>query len=843
MVNVENRSTLRLLSGRFMRMNRTRNLIAILAIVLTALLFTSLFTGASAMLRSKMDADMKVYHSYSHAFIQRLTPKESLCAADALQSSPAVSKYGTGIFLGVVMDSRFSFQTEVRYGDQAMAESFNSVPSVGTLPEAENEIALSTVILDTLGLPRTLGTTVTLPIDIDPGASGPSSCTFTLSGYWDGDKIDNIQYAWVSKSFAEKNAHPVTREEISGGIFNGVRDCAVWYRTIWNIEKKTAALSEAPGLSETAGFQINPAYRYLYAEDGFSWSAVLAILLIILLAGYLIIYNIFNISVKNDIRAYGLLKNVGASGKQLKKLVRMQALRLSAVGIPLGLLLGYGAGVILAPALTASLERNASAAYAPPSANPLVFAASALFALLTVYLSSMQACRIVERVSPVEALRMSQSTQTHKKVKRNFSVSWWGMALQNLLGNWRKGLIVMFSIAISLVTLNCIFILVQGYDFESYSSIYLSADFSLDKLSSSADYANFRGITPEVRRTLDVCPYSENTGYVYYSREQHKMDPHLLDVWEGITGQYLDSWGKYWKDLWAENVASNEITVHCFGLSQLAFEQLSWKDTPCSWEDFRSGKYVIVDYSRRTGDSYYQPGDSLIMEYQSGKTKEYQVLGEAMPDYPLDYPYASLIAIRIFLPDSEFIACTGNDSAMKAILNAISGQEKRVQQYIEDTILSHDSLMNLTSILDLRAAFDRFVNKYYMIGGCLAVVLAFIGIMNFFNTTATSILSRKNELSLLEAVGMTKKQLRKMLAAEGCVYLLGAVGIAVLLTWFCGKQLLARVLVQAFFFRVHLTVLPCLLMIPVLLFIAYAIPGYPFKRLNNTSLVERLRRE
>lgn len=180
---------------------------------------------------------------------------------------------------------------------------------------------------------------------------------------------------------------------------------------------------------------------------------------------------------------------------------------------------------------------------------------------------------------------------------------------------------------------------------------------------------------------------------------------------------------------------------------------------------------------------------------------------------------------------------------MKAILNAISGQEKRVQQYIEDTILSHDSLMNLTSILDLRAAFDRFVNKYYMIGGCLAVVLAFIGIMNFFNTTATSILSRKNELSLLEAVGMTKKQLRKMLAAEGCVYLLGAVGIAVLLTWFCGKQLLARVLVQAFFFRVHLTVLPCLLMIPVLLFIAYAIPGYPFKRLNNTSLVERLRRE
>ncbi len=54
--------------------------------------------------------------------------------------------------------------------------------------------------------------------------------------------------------------------------------------------------------------------------------------LFVILAGYLIIYNIFNISVKTDIRAYGLLKNVGTTGKQLKKIVRMQAWRLSAIG-------------------------------------------------------------------------------------------------------------------------------------------------------------------------------------------------------------------------------------------------------------------------------------------------------------------------------------------------------------------------------------------------------------------------------------------------------------------------------------------------------------------------------
>ena len=78
--------------------------------------------------------------------------------------------------------------------------------------------------------------------------------------------------------------------------------------------------------------------------------------LFVILAGYLIIYNIFNISVKTDIRAYGLLKNVGTTGKQLKKIVRMQAWKLSAVGIPIGLIFGYLAGLCMAPSLTADAQ-------------------------------------------------------------------------------------------------------------------------------------------------------------------------------------------------------------------------------------------------------------------------------------------------------------------------------------------------------------------------------------------------------------------------------------------------------------------------------------------------------
>ena len=46
MVKVENKETLRLLTRRFMKMNRARNVIAVIAIMLTSLLFTSLFVGS-----------------------------------------------------------------------------------------------------------------------------------------------------------------------------------------------------------------------------------------------------------------------------------------------------------------------------------------------------------------------------------------------------------------------------------------------------------------------------------------------------------------------------------------------------------------------------------------------------------------------------------------------------------------------------------------------------------------------------------------------------------------------------------------------------------------------------
>lgn len=196
--------------------------------------------------------------------------------------------------------------------------------------------------------------------------------------------------------------------------------------------------------------------------------------------------------------------------------------------------------------------------------------------------------------------------------------------------------------------------------------------------------------------------------------------------------------------------------------------------------------------------------------------------------------------MTVLIPEEEFIACTGSDAAIRAFLDAASGAEEALQQYLEEIVLAEDSALLLRSVLDLKASFVHFLNKYYFVGGALAIVLALIGIMNFYNMTAASVLSRKRELVLLETVGMTKKQLRRMLVTEGCLYLSGAFMIALVITVLFGGRMLTAALGHAFFFEIKVTVLPTIVLLPVLFMIACLVPTYQFGKMGKESDRDKL---
>lgn len=203
MVKVENKETLRLLTSRFMKMNRARNVIAVIAIILTSLLFTSLFVGSVSMILSKRATEIKQFMDSAHASAQNLSEEDAKRLQQTIEQSEDVKRYGSGIFLGAGMDERFGFSVEVRYADENTAESFNCLPTTGRLPEKENEVALSSMVLESLGVTPKIGEEVTLTWEVNPMLKQYKTDTFKICGFWQGDKAVLGQMVWVSEAYAK----------------------------------------------------------------------------------------------------------------------------------------------------------------------------------------------------------------------------------------------------------------------------------------------------------------------------------------------------------------------------------------------------------------------------------------------------------------------------------------------------------------------------------------------------------------------------------------------------------------------------------------------------------------
>jgi putative ABC transport system permease protein len=133
------------------------------------------------------------------------------------------------------------------------------------------------------------------------------------------------------------------------GQMLGMRMMGITFSDTKNIDAKTQKVLRESGLTELS-FQTNLAYTpEVQSSILMENLPMYGGMVLVFLAGYLMIYNVFQISVAADIQFYGKLKTLGTTKKQLKKVVYGQGNRLSAIGIPMGLVAGYVLGVLLVP--------------------------------------------------------------------------------------------------------------------------------------------------------------------------------------------------------------------------------------------------------------------------------------------------------------------------------------------------------------------------------------------------------------------------------------------------------------------------------------------------------------
>ena len=184
----------------------------------------------------------------------------------------------------------------------------------------------------------------------------------------------------------------------------------------------------------------------------------------------------FQISVAGDIRFYGLLKTIGVTPRQLRRIIRIQALALSAMGIPLGLVLGWLVGSRLTPLVIRRLDYVETVV----SVSPLLFMGAAFFALITVLISCARPGRMAAHVSPVEALRYTEGGGKRcRRGRKARTVSPFSMALANLGRSRGKTAVTILSLGLAVTLLSLVATLTGGFDLDKYVSHFTASDFIL----------------------------------------------------------------------------------------------------------------------------------------------------------------------------------------------------------------------------------------------------------------------------------------------------------------------------------------------------------------------------
>lgn len=826
-----NRPVLKLLAKRSLKAQK--NTIAVLAIMLATLLFTSLFTIAISLQTAMQESNMRTTGTSAHAGIKRLSWEEY----EKLSSDTGIKDIGYSIIIGNAVGDDFNkMPTELRYGDETYSELTFNTPDTGHLPEQKNEIATSRIVLDAMGLPDKVGTQMELTFTTD---TDTFTDTFTLCGIWDGDAVAYRQTMLLSKKYTEQVA-PVIHGETDGTtppVGNGYIDAVMMMPTAWNIEKQALEVTSKYGLDERVS--INDAYGMATVSLSSMLPLVTGIA-VIFIAGYLLIYNVFYISIAQDIRFYGMLKTLGTTARQIRKIVYKKAIKLSLMGIPIGLLLGWPIGRLLLPAIVNMLTDDIRIV---TTVNPLIFLVAIVFSAITVFISCQKPAILAAKVSPMEALHYIEQAGGKKKQRRSKHISTMMMAKNNLTRNKKKVMIVTLSFALSIVLLNSVYTYVTSFDFDKFVADFSLTDFTVSDTTVINNYApyNTANVSQDFISQAESLNGLEDIGNIYLWTSKQPLSDNDLARLQELSASSSDIANEL------ENYSvRQEHGVNVYGLDDFSAEYVQVLDGELNTEQWKAGTGVYVTPLRMMGDGslcLYKPGDQISVTQLDGTNKVYDVLAVVSIPSALQTPLQVDMGLDYIFPTNELLGnmVSADQPAMKTIFNVDEEHQLATENWLKNYTTNTDTALDYLSKVTLRQIFDGMINMYRLVGGALCAILALIGILNFINSMTTSILSRYREIAMLQSIGMTGRQVKQMLIYEGIGYsILGLLG-SLILSVIASLTVVRMMGAELTYFTWHFTLLPVFLCIIPLILITAIVPLVCYNKISQKTVVDRLR--
>lgn len=857
------KNMLSVLVGRSFRASKMRNLIAVLAIMLTAILFTTVTTiGMGAM--DSMTLTMQMQKgSRSDGDFRNMTSEQYEALADA----DFIKEYGLRMPVGFLTNTN---RTNVEFDvlDETQADLTFCAPSHGNIPQTENEIVTSDAALRDLGVEPEVGATVTIAFT----AHGQEyQMDMVVSGWFEATN-DQISMMWAGTAF--RDAHPdifeytYDKDRVMTGTYYSDFIATSTVGLQENLDNWVSQMGGNPDASssDTLSAAVNTMTNPTMEPTTIFMGAVIIILFVF--CGYLLIYNVFDIAVMQEIRRYGLYRTVGMSKRQVKKLINRQALWLSCIGIPLGLLVGYFIGKAALPKIMNifSSEYESVAVNVEPS--PIIFVGAAVLAAFTVFLSTRKPVRVAANIPPIEAFRYVEAATGKRTMKKSTAgTSLPRLAWSNLGRNKRRSIFIVISLTLCVVLLNCVGIAADSVDIEKQVSYTIRTAYVVVNSASTNGMEGFtlreQALPNDVMEAINTQPGVTEASAVYKNTLDDANITYGFPMKVVSTEEAAETGVPFVITDTGLNFnlgADGRPICNVYGMEETALSRMDIQegetDAHALYEQMENGAGVLLgvqaDRSTMKIDGYLDPLEirDVITVYKDGKAiMELPVLAKAAINgddqetgYTANGPYTvGADGLFLYLPSSIYEKIYDEPSIYKYSFNVDENERTNMTVFLENYITQVDTSLNYLSADSARENAQATRTMLQFVGGLIGIIFGVAGVLNLTNTIITTILARRHEFATMQSIGMTTKQLTQMMIWEGVYYAIGACIVGLILSMVLAFTVVRVLTGSIWYFTFHFTLLPAIIPCVVLLIVAAIVPVIALKVFNKGSIVEKLR--
>ena len=779
-----NKEVIKRVEKGMMKANRTRNIFAIVAVALTTFMITTIF---SLGINYKENMELtSVRTSGTNANVSLAMPTNE--QEKEIRDLDYVKTVGTQYMIGSVAgknEADRDLAIAMQYYDNTEWEKHykEAISNInGNYPKKENEIMLSEDALSQLGIKKPK-LDMEIPLSY-VSKDGEQKDTFTLSGWF--RSYTGTGMAFLSESYCQEHGYTMQNSGVLSISLDNPKD------NFYDIQDDIT-------LNENQTFQGSVS---MSSSSGSVYAMIILLVFFIIGSGYLLIYNVLYISISRDTRFYGLIRTLGTTEKQIKTLVKRQALTFGCIGIPIGVILAGVLSFGIVPViLENAFDSGKSIIDAEMFFHPSIFILSIVFSALTVWISCNAPAKVAGKISPIEALRYQNFASTKTKSRNSTNGGKLHvMAYHNVFRDKKRAFLVFMSLFMGITMILGVNGMIGSMKAENYVEKYMDYNFEYRDVQFEQYEQPNKEVPQFDERFVEQIKQIDGVKNVDIQKT----------VWGGIAFdeedledfmkiKYEDSRYKTEGQSYQEMIAdlkkyANAGDYGCYitTLDDKAVEEYNTKhpDTPIDIEKFQRGETAISGMDTE----YNAPNTALVgktlsltADSSDGKATDFLIDGSFyFEDYKnnLSYSMGQRKDISI-VPDIIYVSEAGMERLTKTpIISGIGIDIKDINQLeeIDSELQTLNGTLtktewSYTSPVGIIEEFNQMNYSLNLLGNGAAVLLIVIGLINFINVMLTGVVARKNEFAVMESIGTSKKQIKKILTLEGGIYALVTTGL------------------------------------------------------------------